>query len=57
MTTSMNTSVHVSLQKQQYERITRIAETKYNGNFSKALRLELAKTNSAITGVKDSGNY
>jgi len=45
----MNTSVHVSLKKKQFERINELAETKYNGNFSKALRMELEKSSDTIT--------
>jgi len=42
-------SVTVNLKKKQYDKISDIADRKYRGNFSKALRMELRKGDSTIT--------
>jgi len=41
-------SVTVNLKKKQYDKISDIADRKYKGNFSKALRMELTKDDSMI---------
>jgi len=46
-------SVTVNLKKKQYDRLTEIADRKYKGNFSKALRMELMKDDSTITITAD----
>lgn len=46
-------SVTVNLKKKQYDRLTEIADRKYKGNFSKALRMELTEDDSMITIIEE----
>jgi len=42
----MNASIHATITKKQFQKINEIAQTKYHGNFSRALREELRSPES-----------